>query len=164
MILTGLFFAFALIAFVSSLYLVFHPKTIPASLGMAGSMVAIGMIYALLRFPFFAFIQIILYAGAVMVMVVYLVMSQGFEEIGKEASLSQTIGAYVISVLFLFSFSRVVSKSLLPAWEKAEKGFGSIREIGLNLVKDYAVPFEILSIILVAAMAGSVLLSKRSLK
>ncbi len=164
MILSGLFFTFALLTFVSSLYLVFHQRTLPSSLGMAGSMVSIGLLYSLLHFPFFTFVQIILYAGAVMVMIIYLVMSQGYEEIRNETSLSQIISAYIISVLFLFSFSRIVSKSALPAWEKAEGEFGSIKEIGTTLVRDYAVPFEIISIILVVAMAGSVLLAKRSLK
>jgi NADH-quinone oxidoreductase subunit J len=164
MVLVVLFFAFAFISFVCSLFLIFHPKTLPASLGMAGTMVSIGAIYSLLHFPFFTFVQIILYAGAVMVMIVYLLMAQGFEECGKEISLSQTIAAYAISVLFLFAFSKIVSKSMLPVWEKAESDFGSIRQIGLTLVKDFAAPFEILSIILVAAMAGSVILAKRSIK
>lgn len=162
MVLVVTFFVIAFIAFVSSLLLVFHSKTLPASLGMVGTMVSIGLLYSLLHFPFFTFIQIILYAGAVMVMIIYLLMAQGYEEFGKEVSLSQTIAAYIISVLFLFGFSNTVSKSLLPVWENAEADFGSIRQIGLSLVQDFAGPFEILSIILVAAMAGSVLLAKRS--
>lgn len=164
MVLVVSFFVFAFIAFVSSLFLVFHSKTLPASLGMVGSMISIGVLYSLLHFPFFAFIQIILYAGAVMVMIIYLLMAQGYEEFGKEISLPQTIAAYIISVLFLFGFSNTVSKSLIPTCEKVEADFGSIRQIGISLVKDFAVPFEILSIVLVAAMAGSVLLAKRSLK
>lgn len=164
MAIAVLFFVFSFVAFISSLFLVFHPKTLPAALGMAGSMISIGVIYSLLHFPFFTFVQIILYAGAVMVMIVYLLMAQGYEECGKETSFPQTIAAYTISVLFLFAFSRIVSKSMLPLWEKAETDFGSVRQIGLTLVKDFAVPFEILSIILVVSMAGSVLLAKRSIK
>lgn len=164
MTLIFLFYVFAFLTFIFSLFLVFHPKTIPASLGMTGSMVFIGLLYSLLHFPFFTFIQIILYAGAVMVMIIFLIMSQGYEEDGKEVPLPQTITAFIVAIFFLFSFSRVVSKSFLPVWYKVEKDFGSIKEIGRTLVKNYGVPFEIASFLLVAAMVGSVILAKRSLK
>jgi NADH-quinone oxidoreductase subunit J len=156
------FIIFSIIAFISSLFLIFHPKTVPAALGMAGVMVSIAGIYGLLHFPFFSFIQIILYAGAVMVMIIYLIMAQGFEEKGKDVALSQTVWAYVLSVAFLFLYSSVVVKSQLSVWEKAKAGLGSVREIGIDLIKNYGAPFEILSVILVAAMVGAVVLSKRS--
>jgi len=91
-------------------------------------------------------------------------MSQGFEEYGKEVSLSQTISSYIIAILFLFLCSKAVSKSFLSRFEKTYDDFGSIREIGISLIKNWGVPFEILSVILVVAMVSSVILAKRSLK
>lgn len=164
MVLFVSFIILATAAFVSSLLLVFHPRTIPASLGMVGVMVSVGGIYGILHQPFFAFVQVILYAGAVMVMVVCLIMSQGFSESGKEAGIAQTVLAYLLAVAFLFSYSRVIAGSRFTAWEKAGKGFGSMRELGVAIIGEYGVPFEVLSVILVAAMVGTVVLSKRSLE
>ncbi|HPA26022.1 MAG TPA: NADH-quinone oxidoreductase subunit J [Acidobacteriota bacterium] len=156
------FVFFAVAAFVSSLFLIFHPKTIPASLGMVGVMVSLAGVFALLHFPFLSFIQVILYAGAVIVMAVYLVMSQGFEERGKEAAISQAFFSYALSVIFLFLYSKVILRSSFAPLEKAEESLGSLGELGRELITNYLVPFEILSVILVAAMVGAVVLSKRS--
>lgn len=164
MFLITLFFIVAFFAFVGGLFLIFHPKTLPSAIGMAVAMVSIGFLYLLLHFPFLTFVQIIHYAGAVMVMVGYLIMSQGFEEYGKEVSLSQTISSYIIAILFLFLCSKAVSQSFLSKFEKTYDDFGSIREIGISLIRNWGVPFEILSVILVVAMVGSVILAKRSLK
>jgi len=158
------FTIFAVAAFVSALFLIFHPKTVPASLGMAGVMVSLAGVYGLLHFPFFSFIQVILYAGAVMVMAIYLIMAQGFEEKGKDVALAQTVAAYLLSVAFLFVYSTVIVGSRFPVWKKAKEGLGSLRELGITLISDYGVPFEILSVILVAAMVGAVVLSKRSIE
>jgi NADH-quinone oxidoreductase subunit J len=164
MALFAAFMIFAFAAFISSLFLIFHPKTIPASLGMAGVMVSLAGIYGLLHFPFFSFIQVILYAGAVMVMIVYLIMAQGFEEKGKDISLSQTVSAYILSVAFMGIYSNVMVRSRFNLWAKAEAGFGALRDIGVDLIKNYGVPFEILSVLLVVAMVGAVILSKRSIE
>ena len=95
-------------------------------------------------------------------MAVYLVMSQGFEERGKEAAISQAFFSYALSVIFLFLYSKVILRSSFAPLEKAEESLGSLGELGMELIANYLVPFEILSVILVAAMVGAVVLSKRS--
>lgn len=164
MVLFVFFIILATAAFVSSLFLVFHPRTIPAAIGMVGVMVAVAGIFGMLHQPFFAFAQVIIYAGAVMVMVACLIMSQGFAESGKEVGIGQTFMAYILAVAFLFSYSSVIAGSRFTAWEKAREGFGSIKELGASLISEYGVPFEVLSVVLVAAMVGTVVLSKRSLE
>lgn len=162
MVIVISFFILSIFIFISSMYFVFHSKTLHSSLGLALTMVLIGMIYALLHFPLLTFIQIILYTGALMVMIVYLIMSQGYEEEGKEISPFQMFFGYILSLTFLFTFSKIMYKSFLPKWEKASSTFGSIKEIGVKIVESYGLPFEILSLILIVAMVGVVVLAKRS--
>ncbi len=79
-----LFFVLAFMGFTGALLLVFHKNPIVASLGMAVSTVTLGVLYIFLHVPFLGFFQMIVYAGAVMVIALYVIMALGREEIGAE--------------------------------------------------------------------------------
>lgn len=155
------FYALALVALASAMALVFHPRPMIAGLFMALAMVSVGGLHILLRVPFLGLFQIIIYAGAVMVMVLYILMALGPRESGKEVGSAQFLATVAASGLFLGHAGFVVVKGGAAAFPEVSTSFGSIREFGTLLVEQYAVPFEIASLVLLAAMVGAVVLARR---
>ncbi len=156
-----IFFAVAFVAFLGALGLVFHSNPMVAGLCMAVAMVAQGALYILLHVPFLGFFQIIVYAGAVMVMAIFIIMAHKAEEQGQEVSLAQTLATYLGAALFLVQAVRAVWGSAPPAFTEVDRAFGSIQQFGNILVEHYAVPFELASLVLLAAMVGAVVMARR---
>lgn len=155
------FYAVALVAVASAMALVFHPRPMVAGLFMALAMVAVGALHILLHVPFLGLFQIIIYAGAVMVMVLYILMALGTRESGQEVGTMQFLTTVAASGLFLGHAGFVVVKGGTAVFPEVRRSFGSIQQFGTLLVEQYAVPFEVASLVLLAAMVGAVVLARR---
>jgi NADH-quinone oxidoreductase subunit J len=132
-----------------------------ASLGMALAMVALGAVYVMLHVPFLGLFQMIVYAGAVMVIVLYVIMALGQEELGPRVGKVQTALTYAAMLLLLGQLFFATIRSGAGPFPPVGKSFGSIQSFGDLLISEYAVPFEIASLLLVGAMVGAVVLSRR---
>jgi len=161
MIASVLFFALAALAFAGALTLVFHRHPVVATLGMALATLSVGALYILLHVPFLGLFQVIVYAGAVMVIVLYIIMALGQEERGPAVGMAQTGVTLVAVGAFLFQMWRVLRSTQAGLMPDVERAFGSIQAFGSLLVEKYAVPFEVASLLLLGAMVGAVILSRR---
>ncbi len=161
MLVKMVFFVIAFTAFAGALLLVFHAKRIVAALGMVLATLSIGVLFIGLHVPFLGFFEIIIYAGAVMVMVIYIVMAVGLREDGPEAGKVQAPLAYLSAFAFILYIYMVLRRSNVGAFPWVDKTFGSIASFGNLLVSRYAVPFELASLLLVGAMVGAIVLSRR---
>jgi NADH-quinone oxidoreductase subunit J len=155
------FFALAFMAFLGALTLVFHKHPVVATLGMAVATLSVGALYIVLHVPFLGLFQMIVYAGAVMVIVLYIIMSLGHEETGAQVSMTQSLLTYLASMLLLWHLYRVVLKAEAGVMPDVQRAYGSIQAFGNLLVEHYAVPFEVASLLLLGAMVGAVILSRR---
>jgi len=155
------FYLVALVAFAGALSLVFHPNPMVAGLSMAVSMLAVGALYLLLHVPFLGFFQVIVYAGAVMVMVLYIIMALGSRETGQEVGNVQFVTTLVAAGLFLAQAGRLLWKAGEARFPEVDRTYGSVQQFGALLVERYAVPFEVASLVLLAAMVGAVVLARR---
>jgi NADH-quinone oxidoreductase subunit J len=155
------FFAVAFLAFLGALTLVFHRHPIIATLGMAVATVSIGILYMMLHVPFLGLFQMIVYAGSVMVVALYIIMALGAEESGPAVGSVQTVLTFLGAMLLLLAIYRVLLRSEIGPMPAAAVDFGSIQSFGMALVTKYAVPFELASLLLLGAMVGAVILSRR---
>lgn len=155
------FFVVAFTAFIGALFLVFHSRPMAAALGMAVAMTAFGILYALLHVPFLGLFQVIIYAGAVMVMVLFIIMSMDTKEEGPEVGGLQTFTAYLGGIGLIVFLMLTLRKSTLGGFPSLERSFGSIKSFGHLLVGRYAVPFELASLLLAGAMVGAIVISRR---
>lgn len=155
------FFAVAFLAFLGALTLVFHRHPVVATLGMAVATVSVGMLYMMLHVPFLGLFQMIIYAGSVMVVALYIIMALGAEESGPAVGGVQFILAFLGALLLLVAFYRMLLRSDIGPMPAVDTTFGSIQAFGLALVTKYAVPFELASLLLLGAMIGAVILSRR---
>lgn len=155
------FFVVAFLAFVGALLLVLYRHPVIATLGMAVSTISVGVLYVMLHVPFLGLFQIIVYAGSVMVIALYIIMALGAEELGPQVGKTQIALTCLSILLLLVYLYRVILRSDIQPMPQVDQAFGSIQSFGMALVTQYAVPFELASVLLLGAMVGAIILSRR---
>ncbi len=159
-----LFFGLALVAIASALGMLFSKNAVYAALNLIINFVTAAVFYILLGAPFIALTQITVYAGAIMVLFLFVIMLLGAERLPGEASLPwQRPLAFLLAAILLLEigylmFTRLGGVTML---REMAAGFGSPSEVGLTLFNDYLLPFEVTSVLLLVAMVGAIVLTRR---
>ena len=166
----ALFFFFFLIAIASALGMLISRNTVYSALYLVLNFVTVAVFYLLLSAPFIAMVQITVYAGAIMVLFLFVIMLLGAEGLPKSEVLPwQKPLAIGLSVLLfaeaaylLVTKSRPVGNVLPPA--EAVNATENLQQLGIALFRDYLLPFEVVSILLLVAMVGAIVLTKKERK
>ncbi len=160
-----LFYLFAAFAVAGALGMLLNVRnTVAAALSLVGTMVSLGAIYVLLDAYLIGVLQILVYAGAIVVVFLFVVMLLNLrqdtfspERLRGTKWLSVAIGVLVCVALLL-----LLPRGLGPAAE-IPADFGGYRAVGTALFTDWVLAFEVTSLLLLAAMVGAVILAKRSI-
>jgi NADH-quinone oxidoreductase subunit J len=162
-----LFFIFAAIALISGVLVVFQVHPLRSALYLIVNFFAVAGIFLLAHAEFIAAIQVIVYAGAIMVLFLFVIMLLNLREPEvppKYPHIAQKLGGITLALftalLLVYGFSRAV----LPPAGKMTPGLGNTESIARGLFTDYLLPFEVTSILLLVAIVGAVILSKTRLK
>ena len=166
----ALFLLLALIAIASALGMLISRNTVYSALYLVLNFVTVAVFYLLLSAPFTAMVQITVYAGAIMVLFLFVIMLLGAEGLPKSEVLPwQKPLAIGLSVLLfaeaaylLVTKSRPVGNVLPPA--EAVNATENLQQLGIALFRDYLLPFEVVSILLLVAMVGAIVLTKKERK
>ena len=163
-----LFYAFAAVAVAASLLVIAQRNPIYSVLLLIASFGALSGLYVLLDAPFVAVIQIIVYAGAIMVLFLFVVMllNAPHEETEHDLTVHPLLRAGPMG------FGAVLAAALVAelVWgltRRPESGgfpgaaVSAVDAIGRSLFTDYAFPFEVTSILILVAMVGAVVLARR---
>lgn len=165
-----LFYIMAAVSVSAAVYLIFEKNPVHGALYLVMTLLSIAVIYVLLEAQFIAAVQIIVYAGAIMVLFLFVIMLLNlsvFEEM-KDALPFQKIPAIVMGIL-LFSAICLILKSRFLHGKQGEyssayvNAVGNTKLIGNLLFTDYLLPFELTSILLFVAAIGVIILAKRKL-
>jgi len=161
-----IFLGVAFTSIFTSLLVITRKNPIHSALCLVLTFLCVAVLYVLLRNPFIAIIQVIVYAGAIVMLIVFVLMLLDLEDelrSGLKLLYSKVIGG-VLAVLFLFGILYSVIATPLTGktgpYEPANLA-DNVKVIGEVLFTRYLFPFEIVSILLVAAVVGAVVLSKR---
>lgn len=184
-----LFFIFGGVLVAGALGVVFHPNPISSAILLVLSFFALAGIYAVIGSIFVATMQVLVYAGAIMVLVVFVLMLLSLNEEGIGKLWSHPFKK-VLVLLFVVLLGIVLINSVregIPNTEAAPKGYssaggyeypltqkteegktqvfavGNTAVVGSSMFLDYLLPFEIVSILLLAAVLGAVILGKKNL-
>jgi len=130
-----------------------------ALVGLITTLVGVAGMYLLLATPFMAFMQLLIYIGAVSVLIFFAVMLTRAEQGGDEADRAP-IKRYVYGLAATMAPAALLGWLILtrPAASVAVPVEVSIRQLGEGLLESYFLPFELISVILMVAMSGAVLL------
>jgi NADH-quinone oxidoreductase subunit J len=160
-----LFYAFAVVTIVSALGMVLSTRnTVAGAMCLVVTMIALAVLYVLLGAYLVAVLQIMVYAGAILVLFLFVVMLLNLrsdEFAAPRSRLLKLFGA-VLGVWMLVTFLAMLPGGL-PKVVEIPADFGSYRQVGLTLYRSYVVAFEVSSFVLLAAIVGAVVLAKRRL-
>jgi NADH-quinone oxidoreductase subunit J len=157
------FFVLALLVIVSALVVITHRNPVTAAVALAFNLVAIAGLFLVLDAQFIGLLQVIVYAGAIMVLILFVIMLLNLreEERGHPARAIQRILAPVAAVLFGIVLGRALWSSAPSTFPDEVAGYGTAGVLGKELFTHFFYPFEAISLLLVVAMIGAVLLAKR---
>ena len=165
---TVLFYFLAIVSVGSALMMVTRRNPVIAALYLILNFFALGGLYLTLHAQFIAFIQILVYAGAIMVLFLFVIMLLNLGDIqrlGEKISYRKIVGiglsfGLLMELIYIVGYARVV----MPA-SRFEKSvdIGTVEYIGRALFTTYLFPFEVTSILLLAAIVGAVILAKKKL-
>lgn len=160
---TLVFYLFGGLALVSAMFVIFLRKPVHNAVALIFTFFCVAGLYLLLEAEFLAIIQVLVYAGAIMVLFLFVIMLLNLERgavNGGGRHLRKWLGAFLAIVVFLLLIP-VWTVRLVPALKVAgsqEKlqEVGNVVAIARLLFTDYLLPFEVASILLLAAMVGAV--------
>ncbi len=156
------FYFFALLAIVSALLFVTRKNPVPAALWLVNVMFALAGLYVMLDAPFVSAVQVLVYAGAIMVVFVFVVMllNLGREGLSDLRSIPARLGAGFVGLALLANLL-VLRREQLPTLPLAPASDNVVQPVATSLFTDYLVAFELTSLVLLVAVVGAVLLAKR---
>lgn len=177
-----LFVVFALIAIVAAVGVILSRKPVYSALFLLLNFATLAAMYIMLQAQFLAAVQIIVYAGAIIVLFLFVVMLIGGGELGRgdreasrqgnkaDAASAQSriafgwprVMALVLAVLLLAGVSYGLITGQLHAGQGTTAAFGqgSVEAIAAALYTDYLLPFEMTSVLLLVGMIGAVVLAR----
>ncbi len=162
-----LFLVLALVAIATAMGLLLSRNAVYSALFLVLNFVTVAVLYLLLGAPFIAMAQVTVYAGAIMVLFLFVIMLLGADALPKTDVLPWqkplAIGlAFVLAAeatFLLVTKARPVGDILAPV--DAVNGMDNLREMGMVLFNQYLLPFEVTSILLLVAMVGAITLTKK---
>ncbi|MBX5493956.1 MAG: NADH-quinone oxidoreductase subunit J [Bryobacteraceae bacterium] len=161
-----LFLIFATIAVLCAINLVVQKHPISSALSLIGVMASLAVLYLLLGGEFLAAVQLIVYAGAIMVLFVFVIMllNAGAERRSNRSLMATLFGVPLLAA-FLALVAYVIQRGLPPTEGVYFGGFtqGTPRAIGRVLFTQYLLPFEVTSVLILIAIIGAVVLARKEI-
>lgn len=157
-----LFNIFAFLAVAGAAGLVFFRHPMNGAMSLVMSLISLAALYALLSAKLIFAIQLIVYAGAIMSLILFIIMFLNIseEDLPDESNrwMYYLGGGVVLSPVVFFLLKVVKTLPNVEATIMVD-GFGSSKEVGQLLFKEWLLPFEIVSILLLVALVGAVVLA-----
>ncbi len=157
------FYAFAVLAIVAALGMVLNVRnTVASAMSLVVTMIALAGIYVLLEAHIVAVLQIMVYAGAIIVLFLFVVMllnlrtddfSPGRQKLVK-------LAAVVIALVVVAELLSLLTTGL-PEAPPLPEGYGGYAQVGVALYTDYVLAVEVSGLLLLAAIVGGLILAKR---
>lgn len=152
---TAVVFALGVVSFASPMY---------SALCLIGCLFSIAGVFALQSAQLLAVLQVLLYAGAIMVLILFVIMLLNLspKELGApRVTRRKLLGGYAVAATGTLLLLRLSGRAW-PQAPEADASFGSIEAVGNLLYTKYLLPFEMISLLLLAAIIGAVLLTRKS--
>jgi NADH-quinone oxidoreductase subunit J len=161
-----LFLVFAIIAVVCAINVVVQTHPISSAVSLVGVMASLAVLYLLLGAEFLAAAQVIVYAGAIMVLFVFVIM---LLNAGAEAKKGRSFTAQLLGLPLLVAFLGLMAYFVQRLFPRSTLvhfgGFkgGGVADIGHALFTTFLLPFEVTSILILVAILGAIVLARREM-
>jgi len=167
------FYALAAVAVAGALGVIALRHPVHAALSLLATFLAVAGLFVLQRAEFIAAVQILIYAGGVMVLFLFVIMLVNVRTLPDESQflrrLAPVAGALGVLLAVLVGIGAWAATSRPPAdpaplVQVAGETAGNTEAVGWNLYRDYLLPFEVVSIVLLVAMIGAIVMGRKELQ
>lgn len=163
---TVLFYLFAALAVAGALLVIVHKNPVSSAVSLVLTLFATAVLFVLLSAHFAAAIQILVYAGAIMVLFLFTVMFLNLKPgvLDFDSKNMAFKGSLLLAGLFFVGYFAILAYGMaFPGGSTAAlpEGFGTVEGVGMMLFTDYLLPFELTSVLILAAIIGVVAIAKR---
>jgi NADH-quinone oxidoreductase subunit J len=166
----ALFYLFAALTLICGLLVIVNPfsnNPVTSAMFLVLTIISMAGLFVLLHAFFLAAVQVLVYAGAVMVLFLFVIMLLDLKEEQRRRIPIFSAGLGLIAIVAIASVivGRLWDGPFMHATGPInDPKMESTRQLGTTLFQNYVLPFEIVSLILLVAMIGAILLSKKELK
>lgn len=162
----AIFIILAAVAVASALNILLQRNPLYGALSLIGTLASLSALFITLRAPFIAAIQIVVYAGAIMVLFIFVIMllnvPQDQPQVDKQKGLRYLAipfaGLLIAEAFYVIRSVRPIS---MPVALDADRAVGTTWSIGTGLFTNYLLPFEVTSVLILMAVVGAMVLAKR---
>ncbi len=166
--ITWFFILLAILAIGSALAVITNRNTVNSALFLVINMVSLAGLFLILQAQFLAVIQILVYAGAIMVLFLFVIMLLNIDD--EESLFTKFRVKYFVAFLFgavvlaqiLYTIDGAAQ--MLPEFSGAAADIGTVETIGRVMFSEYLLPFEITGVLLTAAVVGGLFIAQYSIK
>jgi NADH-quinone oxidoreductase subunit J len=164
-----IFYPIAGLCIALALGVIFNTSPVGSAMCLIAMMLGLSGIFVLLQAHFVAILQIIIYAGAIMVLFMFVIMLLNLKEaasadwVTRGNNLFISVMTGVLAIGILYKIVDVIFMTELNSPATLPDSFGTVATIGEALFTDFVLPFEVASLLLLAAMIGAVVLAKPKL-
>jgi len=156
------FLVLAALAVGSAVVVVWRTNPVVSALALAFHLVSVAGFYLLLGAQFIALLQVIVYAGAIMVLILFVIMLLNLPDLVRRGSgFFQRWLAPALALGFVLLIGMALARSEIAPRAPVVADFGTVGSVGTALFRDFFYAFEAISLLLVVAMIGAVLLAKK---
>jgi len=162
------FYTFALMTLIGAVFTVTRKSAVHSAISLIVSLLGVAGLYLLLHAEFLFATQIVLYIGGIMVLFLFVIMLVNLDEAAKQAQFNGqkwlALGCgVVVGAEILFILAKGSSAFPLPAAAAvaSTSEIGNTEAIAASLFRDYLLPFEVASVLLLVAIVGSVVMAKK---
>ena len=165
--MTFLFYFVACLTIISALFVVLNRNPVYSAVMLVLCFFSIATLYLLLEAYFVAVLEIIIYAGAIMVLFLFVIM---LLDLGREAALpklknlDKALSLFLVVIIFLGILTLTMWAGGGLHQPLNPSSVGDIKAVGEALFTDFLLPFEVASLLLLVALIGTVYLAKRRVK
>lgn len=159
------FYLFGVIAVIAALVAVTSNRILRAAVGLAVTLVSGAAFYILLNYDFIAAIQVLVYVGGIVVLIIYAIMLTSSSELveSRPASLRKALAFLAAILFFVFSVTAILKTNF--SVESSESPPGEIAAALGRMILDtsssgYVLPFEVISLLLLAAAIGAIVIAR----
>ncbi len=162
-----LFIVFAVIAIASALNILLQRSPLYSALSLIGTLLSLSALYLTVHAQFIAAVQIVVYAGAIMVLFIFVIMllnvPKDQPQIEKQKGLRYLAipfaGLMIAEMFYVLRPIRLTTLPIQPG--NADQAVGTTWSIGTALFTDYLLPFEVTSVLILMALVGAMVLARR---
>ena len=159
-----IFIILSVFAIGGALGMVLFHQPVHSALSLILTIIALAGLFALLSASFLFMVQIIVYAGAIITLLIFIIMFLNVKEANLPKEPYKNITLFLGSLALLplnFLILRAFSKLPLAQQNVLVEGFGDIKPLGMELFEKWLLPFELISVLLLVALIGAVVLGRK---